>query len=488
MVNSADLRILFDSPYPLVLVATRDETRLLEMIRTEAARRETPVWLWSAARGLARDGHDPQYGTRNPVTALAFVAETSGPGVFVFADAHPALGDPVVMRSIKEAAQSAGPGRTIVLTAPHSEIPPELEGVAVTWQHRPPSEEELADLVRKTIRHLVSRGVAVTLDEAGERALAASLKGATLAEAERLIQSAVLDNRLDPDDVGFVRREKFAGLGGDGVLELIQSEKRTLDEVGGLDGLKKWLRLRGATVGSERASDLGLDAPRGVLLTGIPGCGKSLIAKTLATTWDLPLLLLDPGRLYRKYLGESEQRLESALEAAAAMSPTVLWIDEIEKGFAAGGDSDGGVSTRILGTFLRWLQDRPDGVFVVATANDVASLPPELLRKGRFDEIFFVDLPGPEARRAIFAGQLEGRGHDPTDYDLAKLAEVTEGFSGAEIEAIVVGALYRAFASGGEPTTEELIAESEETVPLSVSRAEDVAALRRWAGERAVRA
>ncbi len=487
MASSTDLRILFDSSFPLVLAETRDEERLLELIRSKAARQTTPVWMWSAASGLARDGHGPQYGTRDPATALAFVAETTGPGVFVFADAHPALGDPVVMRGLKEAAQTAGPNRTIVLTGPQNDIPPELEGVAVAWQHQPPGEDELAELVSDTIRHLVARGVAVNLDEAGERALAASLKGTTLAEAERLIQSAVLDNRLDTEDVGFVQREKFAGLG-DGVLELIQSERRTLDDVGGLDGLKKWLRLRGATVGSTRADDLGLGSPRGVLLTGVPGCGKSMIAKTLAATWDVPLLLLDPGRLYRKYVGESEQRLESALQTAAAMAPTVLWIDEVEKGFASGGDGDGGVSTRILGTFLRWLQDRPDGVFVVATANDVASLPPELLRKGRFDEIFFVDLPGADARRAIFAGQLEGRGHDPADFDLDKLAEVTEDFSGAEIEAIVVGALYRVFAAGGPPTTEELIAEAEDTIPLSVSRAEDVAALRRWAEGRAVAA
>jgi len=487
--NATDLRILFDSPYPLVLAETRDETRLLEMVREEADRRGTPVWMWSASRGLARDGHEPQYGTRDASMALSFVADTTDPGVFVFADAHTSLTDPVTLRSVKDAAHSAGPGRTLVLTAPTHLIPPELEGIAVSWTHQPPDVTELGELVGRTIARLASRGVPVTLDQSDERALAASLRGTTLAEAQRIIQRAVLeDGRLGPADIGFVRREKFKGLAGTGALELIESEHRTLDAVGGLDGLKTWLRLRGSTVGSERAEALGIDPPRGVLLTGIPGCGKSFVAKTLASTWGLPLLLLDPARLYRKFVGESEQRLERALETAAAMSPAVLWIDEIEKGFTAGSDGDGGVSTRILGTFLRWLQDRPDGVFVVATANDVSALPPELLRKGRFDEIFFVDLPADDARRAILTGSLKARGHEPAAFDVSKLAEATDGFSGAEIEAAVVGALYRAFGADADLTTEELIAEVEATIPLSVTRSEDVAALRAWATSRAVRA
>jgi SpoVK/Ycf46/Vps4 family AAA+-type ATPase len=485
--NSPDLRILFDSPYPLVLAETRDETRLLQMIRAEAEDRGTPVWMWSSSRGLARDGFDPQYGTRDARTAFAFVGDTTGPAVFVFADAHSALTDPTVVRTVKEAAQSAGPGRTIVITAPTHRIPPELEGIAVAWRHEPPDLVELIELVGRTIARLGSRGVPITLTDSDERSLAASLRGTTLAEAERIIQRAVLDDgRLGPDDIDFVRREKFSGLESSGVLELIESQHRTLDAVGGLDGLKEWLRVRGSAVGSVRAEELGLEAPRGVLLTGIPGCGKSFVAKTLAVSWGIPLLLLDPARLYRKFVGESEQRLERALETATAMAPAVLWIDEIEKGFATSADGDGGVSTRILGTFLRWLQDRPSGIFVIATANDVSSLPPEFLRKGRFDEVFFVDLPEAPARRAILAGSLERRGHDATGFDVTKLVECTAGFSGAEIEAVVVGALYRAFGADAPLTTEELVAEADATVPLSVARSEDVAELRRWADGRAV--
>lgn len=488
MDNSGDLRILFESPYPLVFAETRDEARLLELVRAEASIRGIPVWVWSSTRGLARDGFEPQYGTTDPKAALSFVADTKGPATFVFADAHSSLADPVVVRTLKDAASTAGTGRTIVLTAPDHTVPPELDGMAVAWTHHPPSDTELSALVSTTIGHLAARGVAINLDDAAELALAASLRGATLNEAERLIQRAVLDGRLDGDDIGWVRREKFVGLGADGILELLPVEERSLNDVGGLDGLKEWLEVRGEVLGSQRASAMGIEAPRGVLLTGIPGCGKSFVAKTLAATWGLPLLLFDPARLYRKYIGESEQRLEQALASAVAMAPTVLWVDEIEKGFAAGSDGDGGVSTRVLGSFLRWLQDRPEGVFVIATANDVGSLPPELLRKGRFDEIFFVDLPAEPARREIFTGHLRMRGHDPDQFDVVKLAELTDGFSGAEIEAIVVGALYRAFAADSDLTTEELIAEAETAVPLSRTRAEDVESLRSWADGRALRA
>ena len=236
------------------------------------------------------------------------------------------------------------------------------------------------------------------------------------------------------------------------------------------------------------AREFGIEPPRGVLVTGVPGCGKSLVAKTLARAWDLPLVLLDPARLYASYVGESEQRLRDALRTLEAMAPVVVWIDEIEKAFDAGRASDGGVSRRILGTFLRWMQERPDGVFVMATCNDVAAMPPELLRKGRFDEIFFVDLPEAAERQEIFRIHLAARRRDPEVFDLPRLALASEGFSGADIEAAVVGALYRAYGEGGDVTTELVLEELGETVPLSRTRAEDVRTLRGWAAERAVAA
>ena len=335
----------------------------------------------------------------------------------------------------------------------------------------PPTDDELAGLVRGLVADLTSRGLAAALTPEVEAELVEALRGLTLADARGLLQRTVLaGGRLSEEDLPRVRAAKMELLDSDGVLELIPATAGTLDRVAGLAGLKRWLALRGRAVGSAQAKALGLDPPRGILLTGVPGCGKSLVAKTLAATWGRPLLLLDPSRIFRKYVGESEQRLEAALRTAAAMAPAILWVDEIEKGFASGGEADGGVSARLLGTFLRWMQDRPDGVFVVATANDVSALPPEFLRKGRFDEIFFVDLPGPEARRAVFEIQLAARGHDPARFDHDGLARATDGFSGAEIEAVVVGALYRAFAASADLTTADLLAEAAAVVPLSTAR------------------
>jgi SpoVK/Ycf46/Vps4 family AAA+-type ATPase len=478
---------LLRSQYPLILAEARDEQRLLGLLRRAASEMRLPVWTWTAARGLARDGMEPLYGTVPALRALAFVADLPDPGLFVFVDAHHAIEDPVVLRAVKDAAQQAESGQTVLLAGPGLEIPPELESLAVPWTLRPPGKAEIARMVRRTVEDLTARRMAVAVDARSETELVGALVGLTMADAEKLLQRAVLrDGTLTSDDVAYLREAKAELLNADGILELVESHVGSLDEVGGLGRLKGWLRLRGRAVDSGFIESVGLDPPRGILLTGVPGCGKSLVAKSLATTWRRPLVLLDPSRLYGRFVGESETRLRSALATVDAMSPAVLWIDELEKGFASGGEGDGGVSRRILGTFLRWLQDRPDGVFVVATANDVASLPPEFLRKGRFDEVFFVDLPGVAARRAIFSVHLGSRRQDPEESDLDKLAEVSDGFSGAEIEAVVVGALYRAFAADRDLTTEELIAEIEATVPLSVSRAEDVAGLRAWAARRAV--
>jgi SpoVK/Ycf46/Vps4 family AAA+-type ATPase len=254
-----------------------------------------------------------------------------------------------------------------------------------------------------------------------------------------------------------------------------------------MDQLKEWLSLRGQAL-SPDARAYGLEPPKGVLLTGVPGCGKSLAAKCLAAAWALPLVLLDPGALYGPYVGESEQRLREALRTVEAMAPVVLWIDEIEKGFARDRDAEGGVSARLLGTFLRWMQDRPDGVFLVATCNDVTALPPELGRKGRFDEVFFVDLPDRAERAEIFRVHLTARHRTPEAFDLARMGEASDGFSGAEIEAAVVSALYRAFAERRQLTTNDVVGEIAATVPLSRARPEEVERLREWARERAVAA
>jgi len=486
--NAPDLKVLLACRHPLIVVGTRDETRFLDLLSDAADEAKLVVWTWSPVRGLARDGFEPQYETADPSKALAFVEGIPKPGVFVFLDVHHALKDPGVVRRVKEFALSGRSEQTLVLCSPDGIVPEELQGIGVRWTLRPPDRAELKELVVRILRELKDRDVPLHIGREDVDRFVEALAGLSLTQASHVIQKAALhDGKVTADDVEFVRREKAGMLGSSGVLEIVGADVGTLDDVGGLARLKEWLSVRGKALGAA-AAEFGLDAPRGVLLTGIPGCGKSFVAKTLARTWDLPLVLLDPARIYGPYIGESEQRLAEALRTADAMAPCVLWIDEVEKGFASGRAGDTGVSERVRGTFLRWLQDRPAGVFVVATCNDVWALPPEFMRKGRFDEVFFVDLPNPDEREGILRTHLSKRGRDPLSFDLEGLAEAADGFSGAELEAAVVGALYRAFADGAELTTEAVVDEIEATVPLSRSRAEEVDALRAWASERAVAA
>jgi hypothetical protein len=488
MDNTHDLRLLLASRHPLLAVEMSEEARFMDILGRAAASLDLPVWIWTATRGLARAGMQPAYGTIDPRKALDFLAELTGPAVFVFADVHHALQDPVTVRRIKELAQAARRGQTIVLTAPVFRVPPELEGLAIPWELRPPDHDELLALVRRTLDDLRARAFPIALDDAGVDSLVEALRGLSTAEAEGLVRRAAMeDGQVAKGDVDFVRKAKAELLGAGGTLELVDPGPGGLDRVGGMDQLKEWLRLRGEAL-SPDARAFGLEPPKGVLLTGVPGCGKSLVAKCLAATWGLPLVLLDPGALYGPYVGESEERLRHALRTVEAMAPVVLWIDEIEKGFARDRDADGGVSARLLGTFLRWMQDRPEGIFLVATCNDVTALPPELGRKGRFDEVFFVDLPDRVERTEIFRVHLVARGRDPEKFNLARLGEAAEGFSGAEIEAAVVSALYRAFAERRELTTNDVVGEIAATVPLSRARPEEVEGLREWARDRAVAA
>lgn len=393
MDNTSDLRVLLTSPGPVVMVEATEEARFMRIVTEIATERDLSVWTWSSASGLSNAHGNQMYQTENPHKALSWITDVSAPAVFVFVDAHPILRDPQVVRRIKETARQLQPTQTMVFTAPSHDIPAELVSEARLWKLRPPSEAEIVELIHHTTATLNERGFPVAITDDDVPAIARTLQGLSTAEAAQIIQQAALaDGALSETDLPAIRAAKAELFAVGGILELVEADVGSLDQVGGLDGLRTWLRVRHE---AQSAPEMGLPAPRGVLLTGVPGCGKSMVAKTLAKTWGQPLVLLDPARLYSKYIGESEKRLESALEAVGAMAPAVLWIDEIEKGFATGGSADGGVSTRLLGSYLRWMQDRPDGVFVIATANDVRSLPPEFLRKGRFDEIFFVDLPDP---------------------------------------------------------------------------------------------
>lgn len=486
MDNVSDLKVLLSSRHPLLFVATREEDRFLTLLRMVAADAGLPVWTWSPTSGLARDGSAAQYQTTDIGAALHFIGELDQPGVFVLPDAEEALAGGTAQRHLKEAALRAGSGQTIIVTGPDPAIPAALADVAHIWTLRPPDRDELRNLAVRTLRHFSARGFPVRASAGDLDRIAETMAGMTIREAERALQRTIVsDGAFTVEDIDAIQALKADLLNRDGILELIEADHGDLDDIGGLEDLKRWLVVRGAVFRREPGAG-DLDMPRGVLLTGVPGCGKSLVAKTIASSWRVPLVLLDPARLYAKYVGESEQRLDRALATIDAMSPVVVWIDEIEKGFATGDDT--GVSRRILGTFLRWLQDRTSGSFVVATANDVSALPPELLRKGRLDETFFVDLPDAPTRRRILAIHLTRRGHAPERFDLDALAAAGDGFSGAELETAVVGATYRAFGGGTALDQQDLAAEIAGTVPLSVARAESIAALRAWASGRAVAA
>jgi len=488
-----DLELLINSRYPFIAVTTEEEDRLQDMLRRLAVRLGIPFYVWTAVEGLTRPPFKElaSQDDRQPLQALAQVAAGREDGIYLFKDLHKFLSDPVVVRRLRDLAPILNRGRrALILTAPDLDLPPEIRSLSAMLKLELPSLEDLKALVEAKAGEFAVRGTfRVDLQPSDPERLARSLRGLTLFEAERAITRVVVeDMALTGSDCERIIELKKQVIERDGYLEF-WPRTEGLAGVGGLPGLKAWLERRRHAF-TEHARRFGLEPPKGLLLLGVQGCGKSLCAKAIAKEWELPLLKLEPGRLYEKFIGESEKRLERALDLAAQLAPVVLWIDEFEKGFAAVSQSetDAGLSKRIFGRLLAWLQDRPAPVFVVGTCNDILSLPPELMRKGRFDEIFFVDLPRPEERSAIFAIHLQKRRRDPAGFDLPRLAGASDGFTGAEIEQAIVSALYAAFASGSELTTELVVRELECTRPLSVVRAEEVASLRAWASTRTVRA
>lgn len=487
----SELAVLVASRFGVLVAQTRDEVRATAMLTEVARRYQIPLWTWSASKGLAVSGGPMQTNTLDVVGALAFVRDASRPGVFLFLDAKPVLDSAAATRLVKELATVPtaipAPGRTVVLTGLDGQVPAPLEPEAVLWRLPPPSVAENRALLEHVISGLTASGIAVSLTADERTRLARDLAGLTRRQAQQLIVTrAVGDGKLGSSDLPELLSAKAQLLAADSPLDLILNTA-DFSEVGGLDALKAWLAERGRGF-DPRAAQFGLEPPRGILLTGVPGTGKSLVAKALAGEWGMALVGLDTGRLHGSLVGQSEANLRAALAATEAMAPVVLWIDEVEKAFGGNKDNDSGVSSRTLGIMLRWLQERPPGIFVVATCNDITALPPELTRRGRFDEVFFVDLPDTSQRTAILAAHLAKRGWQPDQFDLEAVAAATDGYSGAELESAVVGCLYASFAKDAVPTSESLLAEAKEIVPLSVLRAEDIAGLREWSRGRALRA
>ncbi|HEV2714402.1 MAG TPA: AAA family ATPase, partial [Terriglobales bacterium] len=382
--------------------------------------------------------------------------------------------------------------RTLILTAPSINMPPELESLVEYLDLPLPDLLRLKQIIEETFKRLSkTHTLQLKLDATGVDVVATNLRGLTEEEAERAIsQTLVAHYALCPDTIADVLEAKKELLRHSGMLEFIDASEN-MGSVGGLDNLKHWLeQRRGAW--EDAARDFGLDPPRGVIILGVQGCGKSMCARAIAGEWKLPLVKFDTAAVYDKYIGETEKRIQKVFQVAEGLAPCVLWIDELEKVFAGSGpDSasvDAGVSSRILAAFLGWMQERKAPVFVAATCNNVTALPPELIRKGRFDELFFVDLPNQSERKQIFAIQLERRKRNPEDFDLDRVAALARGYSGAEIDAAVQTALYAAYSSKQPLSTQALLDALKATIPLSTTRAEEIQALRRWAETRAVAA
>ncbi|KAF2414727.1 ATPase [Microbacterium sp. B35-04] len=499
----------FKARLPLLYIETGEEVRAIGAISDAAETQRHPraLWTWTAALGLLGPDGKAVANTANPARALQHVAGIHDPSVFVFCDLHAYFGgehragDPALVRTVRETALEFRHGdvsRTLVITAPVRVIPPELDEVTHLLDFPLPTAAEIRGLLETMIDNNASGDgrIRVDADDTARDQLVHAALGLSMAEAENAFARAMVnDGRLSGHDVPIVLDEKRQVVRKSGVLEFVRGEI-DLDDVGGLNNLKRWLSRRdGSWLGDARA--YGLPAPKGVLITGVPGCGKSLTAKATAASWGLPLLRLDIGRIFSGLVGSSEQNLRTAIATAEAVAPCVLWVDEIEKGFSnTTGQGDSGTTARVFGTFLTWMQEKRHPVFVVATANNIDALPPEFLRKGRFDEIFFVDLPTAHEREVIWRLQLRSRATDANgleavasdDAAIAALVAASENHSGAEIEQSVVSALYEGFTTRGEVTADVVRQVVDTMIPLAVTQAEEVQRIRTWATERAVRA
>ncbi len=485
-----DLVLLIKSSVPLILIETSEETRAINLVQNALSDVLRPLFKWSVNSGMERiDLTLSDFGSKHeePELALTHIARTTEPSIFLLLDFHPYLTEPKIIRRMREIALRDGIARhTVVMISPKMDLPDELKSYTASFDLDLPSDEMLEKMIREEAfewsRQHDGRRIQVSQKALG--ILIQNLKGLTLEDARRLACNAIYnDGAITTEDIQLVMEKKFSLLNRGGVLTY-EYELIKFTDIAGLKNLKHWIKQRKPVFvgGSEQ---YGLDAPKGMLLLGVQGCGKSMAAKATASGFGVPLLRLDFGAIYNKYHGETERNLRESLKNAEVMEPCVLWIDEIEKGLSVS-DSDSGTSKRILGTLLTWMAEREERVFLVATANDIESLPPELVRKGRFDEIFFVDLPIDEVRQKIFEIHLKKRKQDPDAFDLDAVSEAAKGFSGSEIEQVVVSALYSTIAEKERLNQAMLIHAIKATKPLSVVMAEKINYLRTWAASRTV--
>ena len=484
-----ELELLFKSRLPIIVLETREEKRALNLLgelRNELGR---GLYQWTITEGLVSLSFDYAIDEEldQPEEVLGQIKKATRPGVYVLVDFHPFLNDPVNVRLLKDIAlQHETLPRTIVLLSHDLVLPKELQNFATTFSLNLPGRDAISDIVRSVAKQWArdNSKQRVQADRKSLDILINNLSGLTASEARRLAYNAIYDDgAICENDMPRIMKAKYELLNQNGVLHY-EYDNEKFSDIGGFNKLKKWLAQRKHVFHGEEYS---LDQPKGILLLGVQGCGKSLAAKAVSGMWGIPLLRLDVGAMYNKYHGETERNLRESLNTAEAMAPCVLWIDEIEKGLGVSNE-DGGTSKRVLGTLLTWLAENKKTVFMVATANDIESMPPELIRKGRVDEIFFIDLPNLAVRQSIFEIHLRKRSHEPLNFNTGELAKLAEGFSGAEIEQAVVSSLYTAKAEK-KPLCDTIIQnEIQSTRPLSIVMSEKITRLRQWAKTRTVSA
>jgi SpoVK/Ycf46/Vps4 family AAA+-type ATPase len=469
--------------YTLLYLLCVEEQRVLEDLAAFAQREKKKLLMWSMSRGTWGTGLQGATAKGDPVGALEAVSQIPDNTLVVLVDFHPYLDDPSIVRMLRELAiDLEATNKTLLLLSPVLKLPAELDK-DLTVVDFPLPDFALLEASFHEITGSLPASVKLVLSDRDVEKLVRSAQGLTLREFSNVLaKTLVTRGRIDKEAIDVVNTEKRQIIRKSGILDFYAA-KENFGSVGGLNELKRWLDSRGRAF-TAAAQEFGLPWPRGILIVGVQGCGKSLSAKAVAQQWRLPLIKLDMGRLFAGLVGASEEKMRQAIRLAESVAPAVLWIDEIEKGLSGLGSSntsDGGTTARVIGTFLTWMQEKTAPVFVIATSNDISAMPPELLRKGRFDEIFFVDLPMAGERSIIFQIHIAKRGRVPDEFDLAQLSAATRGHSGAEIEEAVVSGLFLAFERDEKLTTSHILEAVEATIPLSVVMEEKIASLRQWA-------
>jgi ATP-dependent 26S proteasome regulatory subunit len=476
-----ELETLIRARYPIIYVVSWEEKRVEEALRTITSNRGKRMFVWTVTQGLVASPTATDKQTRLPMAALDFIMASNDPAVFVLKDFHAFITDTEITRRLRDLTYALKTSyKTLIILAPTMKLPPELEKEVTVVDYSLPTVEDLDRLLENIIQSVKNNAqIDTSLSVEDREHLLEAALGLTYSEAENVFARSLVEKRKFDVDVILTEKEQI--IRKSGMLEYFRIDEGMAD-VGGLDILKDWMRKRTQAFG-QRARDFGLPAPKGILLLGVQGCGKSLSCKAVASQWRLPLLRLDVGRIFGGIVGQSEENMRRAIRMAESIAPTILWLDELEKGFAgtqSSGISDGGTTARVFASFITWLQEKTAAVFVIATANRIEDLPPELLRKGRFDEIFFVDLPGEGERREIFEIHIRKRKRDPANFDLIALAQEADGYSGAEIEQTIISSLYDAFDAGRDVTTDDILANIRASVPLSRTMKEKIDALREW--------